>query len=151
MILRASAPNPVAAFTLSSGPVPPSGLSELVLIVANVPNSARFYRELVGLTPETEPTEAWAWFSCGRANQRLALHKGPLLFDEHSPLHAGRRFGPIHFALEVARADLAAMVDCLRRAGIAVHGPVHLDWMKAESVYFHDPDANLVEFWSPDP
>lgn len=129
----------------------PIGLSELVLIVADVPASARFYRELVGLAPETEPTDSWAWFSCGRAKQRLALHRGPLLFEKHSPLPAGRRFGPVHFALEAPRADLPAMVDRLRRAGITVHGPTRFDWMKAESFYFYDPDANLVEFWSPDP
>lgn len=151
MIVRALAPIPFDGFTLSSDPVPPSGLSELVLIVADVRAAARFYRDLVRLAPETEATEPWAWFRFGNANQWLALHKGPLLIEERSPLPAGRRFGPIHFALEVARADLPAMVDRLRRADIAVHGPVRLDWMKAESVYFHDPDANLVEFWSPDP
>ncbi len=131
--------------------MPPAGLSELVLLVADVRAAAAFYRDLVGLTPETEATDAWAWFRFGASNQRLALHKGPLLFEEHSPRPRGQRFGPVHFAMEVRKANLPAMLDRLRAAGIAVHGPVRLDWMKAESVYFYDPDANLVEFWSPDP
>jgi catechol-2,3-dioxygenase len=121
------------------------------LIVADVPSSARFYRDLVGLIPETEPSSAWAWFSCGRPNQRLALHAGPLLFEEHSPHPPGRRFGPVHFALETPRADLSAAVARLKAAGVAVHGPTRLERMRAESVYFYDPDGNLVEFWSPDP
>jgi hypothetical protein len=37
-----------------------NGLAEIVLIVKNVQTSARCYREVVGLVPETEPSEAWA-------------------------------------------------------------------------------------------
>jgi catechol 2,3-dioxygenase-like lactoylglutathione lyase family enzyme len=80
----------------------PRGLSELVLIVADVPRSAAFYRDVVGLIPETGPTEEWAWFWAGAVGeaQRLAVHKGPLLFEEHSPRPPGARFGNVHFALE---------------------------------------------------
>lgn len=130
----------------------PRGLSELVLIVSDVPRAAAFYRDVVGLIPETAPTDSWAWFWAGLPDvpQRLALHRGTLLHEEHSPLPPGRRFGPIHFALHIPRQDLAAAVDRVRRAGVTLHGPTRLDWMKADSYYFYDPDANLVEFWSPD-
>lgn len=130
----------------------PAGLSELVLIVADVPKAAAFYREVVGLIPCTPASDAWAWFWAGEPGepQRLALHRGSLLFEEHSPLPAGRRFGPIHFALSVPRAELLEAVERVRGAGVRVHGPMRLEWMKAESYYFYDPDANLVEFWSPD-
>lgn len=132
--------------------MPPRGLSELVLIVPDVPAAAAFYRDLIGLIPARPPSDDWAWFWVGDpANlQRLAVHKGPLLFEEHSPRPTGARFGPTHFAFEVARPDLAAMVDRLRRAGVPVHGPQRLEWMNAESYYFYDPGDNLAEFWSPD-
>ena len=96
--------------------MPPRGLSELVLIVPDVPAAAAFYRDLIGLIPARPPSDDWAWFWVGDpANlQRLAVHKGPLLFEEHSPRPTGARFGPTHFAFEVARPDLAAMVDRLR-------------------------------------
>ena len=129
------------------------GLAELVLIVEDVPAAARFYEDVVGLTLENEPSEEWAWFWAGEqsARQRVALHRGPLLFEERSPYPEGERFGRVHFAFEIARDELDAAVDRVRKAGVEVHGPVELEWMRARSYYFYDPDGNLLEFWSPDP
>jgi catechol 2,3-dioxygenase-like lactoylglutathione lyase family enzyme len=132
------------------------GLSELVLVVRDVQAAARFYREVVGLIPARTADlsgDAWAWFWAGRpeASARLALRRGPLLFEEHSPHPPGRRWGPVHFAFEVARAELPAAVQRVRAAGIEVYGPQRLEWMKADSWYFFDPDGNELEWWSPDP
>jgi catechol 2,3-dioxygenase-like lactoylglutathione lyase family enzyme len=127
------------------------GLAELVLVVADVPASASFYRDVVGLTPENEPSDEWAWFWAGKegARQRIALHRGSLLFEEHSPYPEGERFGHVHFAFEVARDELDAAVDRVRKAGVEVHGPIEFEWTEAKSYYFYDPDGNLLEFWSP--
>jgi catechol 2,3-dioxygenase-like lactoylglutathione lyase family enzyme len=127
------------------------GLAELVLIVEDVPASAHFYEYVVGLELEHEASDEWAWFWAGKegTRQRVALHRGPLLFDDHSPHPEGKRFGNVHFAFEIARAELGAAVNRVRAAGVEVHGPVELEWMSAESYYFYDPDGNLLEFWSP--
>jgi lactoylglutathione lyase len=127
------------------------GFAELVLIVEDVPAAARFYKEVVGLEPEHETSDEWAWFWAGKPGvpQRIALHRGSLLFEEHSPLPEGERFGRVHFAFEVARTDLEESVQRVKRAGLDVYGPVHFDWMNARSYYFYDPDGNLLEFWSP--
>ena len=68
-------------------------LAEIVLIVEDVERSARFYREVVGLTPENKPENGWAWFWAGEPGhaQRLALHKGPLLFEGQEI------YGPVYF------------------------------------------------------
>jgi catechol 2,3-dioxygenase-like lactoylglutathione lyase family enzyme len=126
------------------------GLAELVLIVDDVPASARFYEKVVGLTPEHEASDEWAWFWAGKAGvpQRIALHRGPLLFEEHSPYPEGERFGCVHFAFEVARDELDAAVDRVRSAGVEVHGPTEFEWMNAKAYYFYDPVGNLLEFWS---
>jgi catechol-2,3-dioxygenase len=129
-----------------------TGLAELVLIVADVPAASRFYREVVGLTPETEANDAWAWFWAGEPGvpQRLALHKGVLLFEEHSPYPLGERWGRVHFALLTPRDRLEPAVEHVRSHRVEVYGPVDFEWMDARAFYFYDLDGHLVEFWSPE-
>jgi catechol 2,3-dioxygenase-like lactoylglutathione lyase family enzyme len=132
-----------------------SGLSEMVLIVSDVARAAEFYGEVVGLVPEErERSEDWAWFWVGEPGRRqwIAVHKGSLLFEEHSPYPEGERWGRVHFALEVPRAELEAAVEHVRAKQVPVHGPIDFDARglrpAAKSYYFYDPDGNLVEFWS---
>ena len=59
-----------------------------------------------------------------------------------------------HVAFEVALDDLFAAPDKLRRVGVTPLGgkrepisePVVFSWMPAASVFFDDPDGNLLEF-----
>jgi len=127
-------------------------LAEIALIVEDVKRSARFYREVVGLRPENEPDDDWAWFWAGEPGhaQRVALHNGPLLFEEKSPFPEGERWGKVHYAFSIPRGKLEEAADHVRNKGQAVYGPVRFDWMEAHSSYFYDPDGNLLEFWSPD-
>ena len=127
------------------------GLSEIVLIVEDVPKAADFYEHVVGLELENRTDDTWAWFFAGSGDgkQRLALQRGPLMFEEHSPHPEGERFGRVHFAFDVARDELEANVERVRAAGVEVYGPAELEWMDARSYYFYDPDGNLLEFWSP--
>ncbi len=130
-----------------------SGISELVLVVEDVEAAARFYEEVVGLTRDPGDTdEGWAWFWTGTPGeaQRIALRKGPLLFEEHSPLPEGERWGRVHYAFEVPRERLDEAVEHVRGKSVEVFGPVRLDWMGADSYYFYDPDGNLLEWWSRD-
>jgi len=129
-----------------------NGISEMVLVVEDVRAAARFYEEVVGLTPEKEADDEWAWFWAGTPGeaQRIALRKGPLLFEEHSPLPEGKRWGSVHYAFEVPRGSLDEAVKHVRGKGVEAYGPVRLDWMGADSYYFYDPDGNLIEWWSRD-
>ena len=128
------------------------GFSEIVLIVNDVPKAADFYEHVVGLELEHRTGDEWAWFFAGTNDrkQRLALHRGPLMFEEHSPYPEGERFGRVHYAFDVARDDLEAAVERVRSAGVEVYGPVEFDApFNALSYYFYDPDGNLLEFFSP--
>jgi catechol-2,3-dioxygenase len=130
-----------------------TGISEIVLIVDDVPRSAEFYEEVVGLEPFSRTGDEWAWFLAGEAGteQRIAVHRGSLLFEEHSPHPEGHRFGNIHFALQVPRERLDAAVEHVRSKDVEVYGPEIFEWMKAIAYYFYDPDGNLLEFWSTEP
>lgn len=133
------------------------GLSEIVLVVQDVERAAAFYRDVVGLLPARPQNAEWAWFFAGAPGGPpfLAVHKGKLLFEEKSRHSVerggdralGRAFGQVHFALEVARADVEREVARVIAKGVEVFGPVRLEWMSADSWYFYDPDGNLVEFW----
>lgn len=133
------------------------GLSEIVLIVRDVARAAAFYRDAIRLIPARPATDEWAWFWAGDEGRScwLALHKGPLLFEEHSPLKEvpiGSRFnGATHFALRVEIGRLDECAAHLRDMGLPIHGPVDFDWMGARgarSIYCYDPDGNLVELWA---
>ena len=128
------------------------GLAEVVLLVKDVQAAARFYREVVGLVPQREADNEWAWFWVGEPgqDQRLALHKGTLLFEEYSPFPEGQRFGTIHYALRVPAEQLQQAVEHVKRKDIAVYGPIDFTWRSARSYYFYDLDGNLLEFWSPE-
>jgi len=127
------------------------GFSEIVLIVKDIPKSKKFYEDVVGLTVESSDKE-WVWFFVGdrNGNQRLAIHKGKLLFEEKSPYPEGKRWGQIHYAFEVARDNLELAIEKVENEGVEIYGPVDFKWMKAKSYYFYDPDGNLIEYWSPD-
>jgi len=138
----------------------PENISELVLVVDDVAVCAQFYEDAIGLTrdsswPGARSDTDWAWFWTGAVGDsaRLALRNGPLMFEEHSPLPAGRRFGAVHFALEIKRGDLEGAVERLRSRGVEVlmgedGAPVRLEWMGAVAVYCFDPAGNLVELWA---
>src|SRR5262245_5847268 len=131
----------------SSGAVA-RGISEIVLVVRDVRAAAAFYRDVVGLAPRTPESDDWAWFRTGPGERPplLAVTRGPLLFEEHSPRPAGGRWGPVHFALEVPRTELEAAAERVRSHGVPVFGPQRFEWTKSVSYYFYDPDDNLVEW-----
>ncbi|PJA97779.1 MAG: hypothetical protein CO128_10765 [Ignavibacteriales bacterium CG_4_9_14_3_um_filter_30_11] len=127
------------------------GISEIVLIVEDVKKSADFYKDVVGLYLQTEIANEWAWFwTCEKEkSSRLALHKGKLLFEEHSPFPKGERWGSVHFAIEVNRLNLESVLSKLKNSNVKIYGPIEFEWMNAISYYFYDLDGNLVEYWPP--
>ena len=116
-------------------------LDHLVLTVADIERACAFYRDILGMSVET--------FGAGRT----ALKFGRQKFNLHQ---AGREFlpkadrptpGSADLCL-IAKTPLAAVIAHLEKNGVALEeGPVARTGATGPilSVYFRDPDMNLIE------
>lgn len=121
---------------------PASGISEVILVVADVDAVFAFYRDVVGLAVDdaSSPKFKWLWAGAPGRAQRIGITVGPLSFG------AAHCRGPQHFAFGVERARIPELKERLEAHGIAVEGPVEFRFWNAESIYFSDPAGNRVEF-----
>lgn len=126
-----------------------SGLDHLVLTVADIAASIRFYRDVLGMTAErfipADGTERWA-LKFGA--QKINLHQ------------VGRTFEPKAGCVTAGSADLCFLSDVtltdwslhLTAQGVEViEGPVKRTGANGAilSLYLRDPDGNLLEISNP--
>lgn len=118
-----------------------TGLDHLVLTVRDVDATLAFYTEVLGLQPLT--------FADGRrglqaGDQKINLHLAGAEYDPHAATPSP---GSADFCLRCT-TDVAEVADLLRSRGVDVElGPVPKVGARAplRSIYFRDPDGNLVE------
>jgi catechol 2,3-dioxygenase-like lactoylglutathione lyase family enzyme len=124
-------------------PPPVTGISELVLEVADLDAARAFYRDLLGFeeTLYGEGRDDRYWYLIGDT-ARLGL------WTPQIGLAGGRGGAHVHFAFHVADAEVDRIHDRLADAGAQVEGPIQLG--PGRAVYVTDPDGNVVEFWSQD-
>jgi predicted enzyme related to lactoylglutathione lyase len=124
-------------------PPPITGISELVLEVADLDVARRFYRDVLGLeeTLYGEGAEGRYWYLVGET-ARLGL------WTEQVGLAGGRGGAHVHYAFNVPDAEVDRIKGRIEEAGAAVEGPIQLG--PGRAVYVTDPDGNVVEFWSQD-
>jgi len=124
-------------------PPPVTGISELVLEVADLEASRAFYRDLLGFeeTLYGEGREGRYWYLVGE-NARLGL------WTAQVGLAGGRGGAHVHFAFKVDDSDLEEIRDRVIAGGGEVEGPTQLG--PGRAIYVSDPDGNVVEFWSQD-
>lgn len=133
--------------------IPIDRLFETHITVSDLQRSINFYRDVVGLEVglvQPERSAVFMWVG-GRGRSMLGI------FSLGScPL--GMRH---HLSFQVKLADLLIAPPKLRSAGLTPLGgsrepidePVVFAWGPAASVFFDDPDGNLLEYISmlPDP
>ena len=120
-----------------------SGISELVLEVADLEAARTFYRDLLGFeeTLYGEGRDGRYWYLIGDC-ARLGL------WTEQVGLAGGRGGAHVHFAFHVEDEEIERLLERLERRGAEVEGPIKLG--PGRAIYVTDPDDNVVEFWSQD-
>ena len=138
---------------MTEGMVPVRALFEGHLFVGDLTRAMAFYSDVLGLELAHRVSGrrvAFYWIG-GRGEAMLGLWEAGPDCDGLS----------LHLAFNTTLDDLLQAPALLKRAGVTprdfsgnpIDEPVVLAWMPAASVYFHDPDGNLLEFLSmlPDP
>ncbi|HET7132647.1 MAG TPA: VOC family protein [Gammaproteobacteria bacterium] len=120
-------------------------VDHLVLTVADIDATARFYERALGVTHETfRGPEGQLRHALAFGQQKINLQDR----DTQTPTKAGRpTLGAGDFCL-IAAVPLDAVLEHLRSEGIAIEaGPVPRRGALGplRSIYFRDPDGNLVE------
>jgi len=126
--------------------IPVQDLFEVHLTVADLDRAIVFYRDAVGLQlAHTELSRQAAFFWIGsRGNAMLGLWgagSGPQKVTSHT-------------AFRASLSDVIAAPSVLRSVGIMpldfdgrpTEQPTVFAWMPAASVFFRDPDGNLLEY-----
>lgn len=120
-------------------------LGHIVLYVANLERSAKFYREVLGWKSLGRPGEFKAEaFSSGRTHHELLLIE---VGEEAEPLNKGHRLGLYHFGLKVGDSDedLKEALRVLQEAEVPLIGAT--DHTVTHSLYIEDPDGNEIELY----
>lgn len=121
-----------------------SGLDHLVLTVASMNESCDFYQRVLGLRMASQDETRAALLFGG---QKINLHQAG---KGISPVARNPAPGSADFCL-VTRAPLLEVAAHLQAQGVEIElGPVQRQGALGEmnSIYFRDPDLNLVEICS---
>ena len=138
---------------MKEGIVAVRALFEGHLFVADLERSMAFFDDVLGLELAHRVPErrvAFYWIG-GRGEAMLGLWE----------VGAAPHRLSVHLALKTNLDDVLRAPALLKKGGVTPRDfsgqpadePVVLAWMPAASVYFHDPDGNLLEFLAmlPDP
>jgi catechol-2,3-dioxygenase len=115
-----------------------SGLAELTLETTDLAGMERFYREVVGLATLSREDDR-VWLAVGERSRLGLWTPGDKEFGDRGGRH-------VHFAFSVEHGQLTSVAERLRGLGMEHEGPVEHEGGD-HSLYFRDPEGNLVELW----
>lgn len=114
------------------------GLCELTLETPDPPGLAEFYRQVLDLPTLSEQDDR-IWLGCGHQARLGLWSPGEKEFGDRGGHH-------VHFAFSVSRDELQRAAGQLRELGHDHQGPVEHEGGD-NSLYFEDPEGNVVELW----
>lgn len=127
------------------------GVVETVLYSDDLARATAFYRDVLGLAPTRTDGDRFQAFDAGDGSTLLLFKRGSTLHPMPAPHgsippHDGN--GPLHLAFAVEAEDLDSWREHLRRNGVAIESEA--GWERGgHSLYFRDPDGDLVEIVTP--
>ena len=120
--------------------IPVTGVNELVLEVLDLERAVRFYRDLLGL-PVISRSENRAWLMAGKRT-RIGLWMPQI------GLARGRGGVHVHYAFHLQDGHFDETVRRLDGHNLEPEVIHFDDEGHGRAVYVHDPDGNVVEFWT---
>jgi len=115
------------------------GLRHVALRVRNVQRSLDFYRRLLGMRIDWRPDPENAYLTTGSDN--LALHEVP-----EGTVADGNALGLDHIGFLVSRPEhVDQWAERLEAGGVELTQKPKTHRDGARSIYFRDPDGNLVQ------
>ena len=126
------------------------GVLETALYTDDMVRARAFYEDVLGLKPIFSDNRLCAYgvaersvlliFRRGSATQTVTMPGGTI------PGHDGA--GPLHVAFAIGKDELARWEQHLAARGVAIEGATN--WSRGgKSIYFRDPDGNLLELATP--
>jgi catechol-2,3-dioxygenase len=115
------------------------GLCELTLQTSDPDKLARFYVEVLGFPELAREEDGRIWLGCGEKTRLGLWPPGAKEFGDRGGRH-------VHYAYSVRPGALAQIRARLERLGVAHRGPVEHEGGD-RSLYFEDPEGNVVEAW----
>jgi catechol-2,3-dioxygenase len=126
-----------------------NGILETSLYIDDMDRARAFYEGVLGLQPMFSDSRLTAYaiarnilllFQKGTTEQAVKLRDGNI------PSHGGA--GELHVAFSIAKDELGSWIDHLAEIGVSIVG--RNGWSRGgESIYFRDPDGNLLELATP--
>jgi lactoylglutathione lyase len=120
-------------------------LTQIRLIVSDFPAAFRFYRDVLGLTPQ-DPSDAgpYAKFSLPQGSAAIALHDradlAQVLPELTSTSEGGERT-----LIVIKVDDVNATLAQLRERGAKIEKDASERWGRLRVAYLRDPEGNLIE------
>lgn len=119
------------------------GLDYTVIIARDMPAMRRFYEDVMRFPVERELGPTWIEYRIGSNILTLAR---PHIAKDDAPTPKGA--ASLQLAFRVAPPDVSRCEEELRAAGVAIVSPATDQPWGHRTMFFRDPDGNLLEIYA---